>query len=257
MKKSFVSFLVLLLVAAAGWGGYLAWQSWRAKQALTRLTEVAKSADLDQLLHNPPDGLEEAIDLALRGVRLSQGEAGRESWTLDADWATLRQESGLVQVRDPVIRYAMGDPSATDVPPEERQVVVTAEAGRVEDNNTRLTMEGNVRAEYQNEVLTGPVATFRNDTRVLTFPDGARLTGPVLAGSAGVLRWSLATNILDGEQGVDVVWTPRSARPRPADSAPAAVLPTEPDGGPIPAPNRDAARSSEPAPASALTEIPR
>ena len=198
MKKLLAKLLVPLLVAAVCWGGYLAWQSWRAKQALTRLTEVAKSADLDQLLRNPPDGLEEAIDLAVRGVRLSQGEAGRESWTLDADWATLRQESGLVQVNDPVIRYALGDPSDADVPPEERQVVVTAETGRVEDNNTRLTMEGNVRAEYRNEVLTGPVAVFRNDTRILTFPDGARLAGPVLAGSAGVLRWSLATNILDG-----------------------------------------------------------
>ena len=257
MKKLLAKLLVPLLVAAVCWGGYLAWQSWRAKQALTRLTEVAKSADLDQLLRNPPDGLEEAIDLAVRGVRLSQGEAGRESWTLDADWATLRQESGLVQVNDPVIRYALGDPSDADVPPEERQVVVTAETGRVEDNNTRLTMEGNVRAEYRNEVLTGPVAVFRNDTRILTFPDGARLAGPVLAGSAGVLRWSLATNILDGEQGVDVVWTPRSARPRTTPEAVPADLPTEPGGGMVPAPNRDAAPSSTPDPANARTEIPR
>lgn len=232
MKKTLVTFLIPLLIAAAGWGGYLAWQRWRAGQALTRLTEVAKSADLDQLLHNPPDGLEEAIDLAVRGVRLSQGEAGRESWTLDADWATLRQESGLVQVRDPVIRYVMGDLADPDVPPEERQVIVTAETGRVEDNNTRLTMQGKVRAEYRDEVLTGPVATFRNDTRILSFPEGARLAGPVLEGSAGVLRWNLTTNILDGEQGVDVVWTPRSARPQ--------TLPTAADGV-SPAPNRDAA----------------
>lgn len=257
MKKSLVSLLVLLLLAAVGWGSYRAWQSWRAGRALNRLAEVAQSTDLDNILRNPPDGLEEAIDLALRGVRLSQGEAGRESWTLDADWATLRQESGLVQVRDPVIRYALGDPAASgasDVPPEERQVVVTADTGRVEDNNTRLTMQGNVRAVYQDEVLTGPVATFRNDTRILTFPDGAELAGPVLAGSAGVLRWSLATNILEGEQGVDVVWTPRAARPA------ALAVPGPADGGSpaaSPAINRDAASPSGADAANELTEISR
>lgn len=226
MKKSLVSILVLLFLAAAGWGGYLAWQGWRAQQALNRLTEVVQSTDLDNILRNPPDGLEEAIDLALRGVRLSQGEAGRESWTLDADWATLRQESGLVQVRDPVIRYALGHPGDSEAPAGERQVVVTADTGRVEDNNSLMTMQGNVRATYQDETLTGPVAVFRNDTRILTFPDGANLAGPVLAGDAGVLRWSLATNILEGEQGVDVVWTPRSARP--AASGPGAASAAEP-----------------------------
>ena len=79
----------------------------------------------------------------------------------------------------------------------------------------------------------------------------------MLAGSAGVLRWSLATNILDGEQGVDVVWTPRSARPRTTPEAVPADLPTEPGGGMVPAPNRDAAPSSTLDPANALTEIPR
>lgn len=216
MNKSLTRLLIVLLMAAVAGGGWLAWQSWRARQALKRLDEVVKSTDLDELLRNPPDGLKEAIDLAVRGVRLSQGEAGHESWTLDADWATLRQETGLVQVNSPIVRYALGDPDKS--PP--RQVEVRAESGRLEDNNTLLTMEGSVRAEYQDEVLTGPVATFRNDARILLFPDGASLDGPMLAGTAGILRWNLATNILDGEKGVDVVWTPQSGKARPSEAAP-------------------------------------
>lgn len=216
MNRSLARALVPLLIAALAGGGWLAWQGWRARQALNRLEEVVKSSDLDELLRNPPDGLKEAIDLAVRGVRLSQGEAGHESWTLDADWATLRQETGLVQVNSPIVRYALGDPDKS--PP--RQVEVRSESGRLEDNNTLLTMEGSVRAEYQDEVLTGPVATFHNGTRILLFPDGASLDGPTLAGNAGILRWNLATNILDGEKGVDVVWTPQSAKARSSAASP-------------------------------------
>ncbi|MCH5277083.1 MAG: LPS export ABC transporter periplasmic protein LptC [Desulfovibrionaceae bacterium] len=247
MNKSLVRLLIALLLAAVAGGGYLAWQGWRARQTLNRLSEVVKSADLDELLHNPPDGLEEAIDLAVRGVRLAQGEAGHESWTLDADWATLRQESGLVQVNSPVVRYAVGDPDKGGSPP--RQVEVTAESGRIENNNSLLTMEGKVRAEYQDEVLTGSVAIFRNDTRILLFPDGARLDGPTLAGTAGSLRWNLATNILDGEHGVDVVWTPRSDKPRPSAATPGDA----PEGGPAP----DGASPPESAPSNAHRETAR
>lgn len=216
MKKTVVGTLVLIILAAAVWGGYLAWETWRVRQAGDALSKVAQSADLENLLRNPPDGMEDAIDLALRGVKLAQGEAGRETWTLDADWATLRQESGLVQVRDPVIHYTLGDPDqpgdARQDGEEPQQVVVTADTGSVEDDNTLLTMRGHVRATYQDSVLTGPVAVFRNDTRVLTFPDTARLDGPVLEGTAGVLRWNMATNILEGENGVDVLWTPQPAQ---------------------------------------------
>lgn len=248
MNGSLARALVPLLIAALAGGGWLAWQGWRARQALNRLEEVVKSSDLDELLHNPPDGLKEAIDLAVRGVRLSQGEAGHESWTLDADWATLRQETGLVQVNSPFVRYALGDPGKS--PP--RQVEVRSESGRLEENNTLLTMEGSVRAEYQDEVLTGPVATFRNDARVLVFPDGASLDGPTLAGSAGILRWNLATNILDGEGGVDVVWTPRSAKTRPSAPAPGEEGEAAPGGTPPPEPS-----PAKPGPAHARMETTR
>lgn len=217
MKKTVVGTFVLIILAAAVWGGYLAWETWRVRQAGDALSKVAQSADLENLLSTPPDGAEEAIDLALRGVKLAQGEAGRETWTLDADWATLRQESGLVQVRDPIIHYTLGDPDqpgdARQAGEEPRQVVVTADMGSVEDDNTLLTMRGHVRATYEDSVLTGPVAVFRNDTRILTFPDTARLDGPVLEGTAGVLRWNMATNILEGEKGVDVLWTPQPSQP--------------------------------------------
>lgn len=237
MKKTLAGILVLLVLAVGVWGGYLAWETSRAGQAVDALSKVAQSADLENLLRNPPegpDGVSEAIDLALRGVKLAQGEAGAETWTLDADWATLRQESGLVQVRDPVIHYTLGDTDSSGGAEAPRQVVATADTGSVADNNGLLTMEGHVRATYEDSVLTGPRAFFRTDTRILTFPDTARLDGPVLEGTAGVLRWNMATNILEGEKGVDVVWTPQSGRAASPADAPAPGAPEEPDA-PAPA----------------------
>lgn len=155
------------------------------------------------------------VDLALRNILLSQGEQGIELWRLQANWATLRQESGLVEVRDPNVRYALGDPQGErDGKPyfdDDQFVTVTSRTGRVTDNNSRITLEGNVRSEYQGDVLVGPLAEFSNDSRVLLYPQGATLEGLRLNGFAHVLRWNMATNTLEGEQGVTLVWTPENA----------------------------------------------
>lgn len=152
------------------------------------------------------------VDLALRNILLSQGEQGLELWRLQANWATLRQESGLVEVREPHVRYALGDPQGErDGKPyfaDEQFVNVTSRTGRVTDNNSRITLEGHVRSEYQGDVLTGPVAEFNNADRVLLYPQGATLEGATLNGFAHVLRWNMATNTLEGEQGVTLIWIP-------------------------------------------------
>lgn len=204
MNDSLKRTLALVVLGAALWGGWYGWQSWKTRQALEAMENVVRSADLNKLLSDPPEEVKNTVDLAVRGIHLSQGHEGQKSFDLDADWATLNQDSGAITVRDPDIHYmldkAEGEP--------DRVVHATSSVGRVEDGNQKISMSGNVKTVYEDSVLTGDLAVFLNNNRTLTFPDGAVLDGPVLSGTASRLVWDLNTNILTGDQGVRMRWTP-------------------------------------------------
>lgn len=204
MNASLRRTLVLAVVGLAVWGGWYGWQSWKTRQALEALANVARSTDLNRLLSDPPAEVKNTVDLAVRGIQLSQGSEGRKSFDLNADWATLNQDSGSITVRDPDIRYMLE--STDEAPP--RIVHATSDVGRVEDGNQKVSMSSNVRATYDENTLTGDLAVFLNSERTLTFPDGAVLDGPTLSGTATRLVWDLTTNILTGDQGVRMRWTP-------------------------------------------------
>jgi len=238
MKKTLVRFTVVALLGLAVWGAWTGWKWWRIGQSRDALTEVASSETLDALIHGRPlEGDEaaqtqqgdESVDLALRGITLAHGENGLELWKLNATWATLRQKSGLVLLREPHILYPLGEPSDTrDGRPafaEDQFVDVTSLRGRVEDNNTLVTLQDHVRAVYRGDVLTGPVAIHNSKTRTLLFPEGADLEGSRLSGHAHVLRWDLSTDILYGEKGVDMIWTP-SSESDPQESGSSTAVPT-------------------------------
>lgn len=251
MKKRTANLIALVVLGLALGGAWAGWKSWQTRQTIHALEAVVQSADLDALVHGrtpdspssenvsgasapvSPSPAADAVDLALRGVDLFQGEGGVETWRLHADWATLRQESGLVEARDPHVRYALGEPQGErEGRPffeADQYMDVTARNGRVEDNS-RIILDGDVRAVYRDETLTGPRALYASESRQLVFPDGAELSGPRLSGRAGVLRWDLSTDILHGESGVQMVWTPAPGRtgatpPQNPPSAPSAETP--------------------------------
>ena len=145
----------------------------------------------------------------MRGIRLSQGHEGRKSFDLNADWATLNQESGAITVRDPDIHYMLEGTEGQ----AQRIIHAVSEVGRVEDGNQKISMSGDVKATYEENVLTGDLAVFLNSNRTLTFPDGAVLDGPTLSGTAARLVWDLNTNILTGDQGVRMRWIPSDSAP--------------------------------------------
>ena len=107
MNDSLRRTLALIVAGAAVWGIWYGWQSWKTRQALEALENVVRSADLNKLLSDPPEEVKNTVDLAVRGIMLSQGHEGRKSFELNADWATLNQESGAITVRDPDIRYML------------------------------------------------------------------------------------------------------------------------------------------------------
>ncbi len=204
MNASLKRSLALVVLGLAVWGGWYGWQSWKTSRALDALENVVRSADLNKLLSDPPEEVRNAVDLAVRGIILSQGHEGRKSFDLNADWATLNQDSGAITVREPDIQYML---ESTDGE-EERVIRATSDVGRVEDGNQKVSMSGNVQATYEENVLTGEMAVFLNTTRTLTFPDGAKLDGPALSGTATRLVWDLNTNTLTGDEGVRMRWIP-------------------------------------------------
>ena len=212
--------LILIIVALVAWGGWYGWESWRTRQALNALEDVVRSTDLNELLSNPPAEVQKTVDLAIRGIRLSQGKEGRKSFELKADWATLHQESGTITVREPDILYSLKDGSEGP-----RVVHATSNIGRVEDGNQKISMSDNVRAQQEQNVLTGDLAIFFNAANKLTFPGGAELNGPDLSGSCAQLTWDLNTNILLGNHGVKMRWYPsvRQAESSHAEEATSTV----------------------------------
>lgn len=206
MSDSLKRTLVLIVIGLAVWGGWYGWQSWKTRQALEAMEDVVRSADLNKLLSDPPEEVKNAVDLAVRGIQLSQGHEGRKSFDLRADWATLNQDSGAITVRDPDIHYMLEKADGG----EARVVQATSNVGRVEDGNQKISMSGDVKATYEENRLTGETAVFLNTDRTLTFPDGAALDGPTLTGTATRLVWDLNTNILTGDQGVHMRWIPSS-----------------------------------------------
>ena len=204
MNASLRRTLALAAVGLLVWSGWYGWMSWKTSQSIHALKDVVRSADLDKLLSDPPAEISSTVDLAIRDLTLSQGLEGRKSFDLKAKWAALNQESGDVTVREPDIVYMM----ESDKDDSPRTVHATSKIGRVEDGNQKVSMSENVRAQHEENVLTGDSAVFINQLNKLTFPGGANLNGPELSGSCARMTWDLNTNILMGDHGVKMRWYP-------------------------------------------------
>ena len=215
MNDSLRRTLALAAVLLLAWGGWYGWQSWKTQQALDALENVVRSADLNRLFSDPPEEIRSSVDLAVRGIKLSQGADGRKSFELSAEWAALNQNSGAITVRQPDIIYTMKDDDGGNP----RLVYASSKIGRVEDGNQRVSMSEEVRASCDDNVLTGELAIFLNSSRILSFPGGAELNGPAFYGDTAFLVWDLDTNILTGSHGVYVRWTPSPAAPSDAPRA--------------------------------------
>ena len=204
MNASLRRTLALVAAGLIVWGGWYGWTSWKTSQTINALKDVVRSADLNKLLSDPPEEIKSSVDLAVRGLTLSQGRDGRKSFDLKAEWATLNQNSGAITMREPDIAYRMSD-SEEDTP---RLVYATSKIGRVEDGNQKVSMSDDVRAQHEDKVLTGDLAVFLNPLNKLIFPGGAELNSPDIEGICHQLTWDLNTNIILGNHGVKMRWYP-------------------------------------------------
>ncbi|MFR3458495.1 MAG: hypothetical protein ACLTTU_09370 [Bilophila wadsworthia] len=82
--------------------------------------------------------LEEVAGLAIKGINLFQGNKGLELWRLKASWAHMSQNGDTIDVDKPVVRYALGEGSASN--PDDDVLDVQAQLGKITDNQRFLTL---------------------------------------------------------------------------------------------------------------------
>lgn len=205
-KQTIFTALIVVFGFVAIVGGGFAVQAWNEQLKLNALAARIESGSVLELLKNL-ESAEDSVGQALSGVKVAQGRQGAVIWSLDAEWAALRQGSGLIEVRDPKIVYPL-DGSATQT----RYVRASAEFGVIMEDSNILSLRGNVLASLEEDSLSGPVAIFRNDAKLLEFPDGGIILTPSLNGQADELWWSMESNTLAGQGNVRLVWFPAPAK---------------------------------------------
>lgn len=176
--------------------------------ALNAVANFAKSPEKgnpgSQTTPGEQTGLAENLaGLALQGISLFNGEKGAELWRLKASWAHLSQEGDTILVDAPVVRYTMGEPA------DEDYLDVKSEKGTVTDSQRHLTLTGNVNVRRMDDVVTGPQMNYDSKTRIMVFPDGARLESERATGDADVFTWDLTNNTMLAEGNVDIVLKPQ------------------------------------------------
>lgn len=183
MRKIVVFAVVLLL---AGLGGL--WYLWVQQKAVEHLQDTAaKVADVE--LQAELD-----VDLSLKGVTLSQGEKGELHWELKADKAQYVQDKSMVEVTAPTIVYKVSGGEA--------MLTVQAPQGAIWQEEERARLWPDVRATYEQNVLTADELVYNGKNRELTLSGEVTLAGPRFVCSAALLRYLLQDDLILAENGV-------------------------------------------------------
>ncbi len=232
MKRSRILLITALVALLAG-GWYVAKRGGETT-LIGRLLDVAnkggiKSLDGAKLQGNATQSgnpLEEVAGLAIKGINLFQGNKGLELWRLKASWAHMSQNGDTIDVDKPVVRYALGEGSASN--PDDDVLDVQAQLGRITDNQRFLTLWDDVVITRYDDVITSSRMNYDANKRLMAFPEGAALESPTASGTATFFTWDLAANEMHGSGGVLVVLKPRPDAP----NANAAPSPREPQANP-------------------------
>ena len=174
MKRSRILLITALVALLAG-GWYVAKRGGETT-LIGRLLDVAnkggiKSLDGAKLQGNATQSgnpLEEVAGLAIKGINLFQGNKGLELWRLKASWAHMSQNGDTIDVDKPVVRYALGEGSASN--PDDDVLDVQAQLGRITDNQRFLTLWDDVVITRYDDVITSSRMNYDANKRLMTFP---------------------------------------------------------------------------------------
>lgn len=248
-------FLVLSLCAFACALLFHFWNDWLAKSEARRLTEIVQSKEIAELIAgegynkkafseeienlkqsytqkkvdkdmqaylqefaNIPDFHNDDIGLAMQGISVSYGEKGKEEWAVFAKWATMYQQSSVVQMENPLMWHRTGDSSVLFSSAAAQngmylkdiadKVVIEAKHGLIYNENTKVLLREDVKAKQEANIVFGPYLNYDSIEQVAVFPEKADFTGEGLVGKAEVLSWNMQENKIYGKGNVYVEWTP-------------------------------------------------
>lgn len=167
---------------------------------------------------------EQTLDLALKGVNLSQGEGGFEIWRLKAEWANVRKQGEAVIVEQPRLVYFMDEGGKT--------LHVSSSTGDINQKSQILRFISNVRIMQEDKVVTGDLLVYNGSRKTMTFPDGGDFISPGITGHAAQVEWDLNSRLITATGDVSVLFS----QEEPAGSVPT-VEPQNPP--PVKAPPRN------------------
>lgn len=248
----FLSALAFVLVAL-----FHFWNDWLEKSEAKRLTEIVQSQEIAELVAgegynkkafskelgtlkqaytqkkvdedmqaflqefaNIPDFHDDDVGLAMQGISVSYGEKGQEKWAVFAKWATMHQQSSVVQMENPLMWHRAGNNSVLFSPMSVQndmflkdvanKVVIEAKRGLIYNENSKVLLHENVRATQESNIVSGPYLNYDSVEQLAVFPENADFAGEAIAGKADVLSWDMQKNKIYGKGKVYVEWMPES-----------------------------------------------
>lgn len=145
-------------------------------------------------ISTPEDG--EAVSISVKGISLTQGEGGAETWRLNATSANLDQETGVVSVQAPNITYFLkGD---------KREMHIKSTQGTIEQSQSLVQLWGDVRVDEADNLLTTSKAQYEGTTNILTLPEPLDFFNPMFVGKANSAKWDLNSNIFTASGAIKV-----------------------------------------------------
>ena len=142
-------------------------------------------------------GEDKAINIAVRGIILTQGEKGEETWRLNATSASFDQASGKLIIHQPRVTYFLKGKNS--------ELLIQSRVGRLNQADSEVEMWDNVRLDEAENVLTTSKAIYNGNTSMLNLPEPVEFFNPQFAGSANQADWNLNTQVLSANGNVHVI----------------------------------------------------
>lgn len=149
------------------------------------------------MLAGGPETVDDAVDLAIKTISLSQGEGGFELWRLKAEWANLRKRDDTIIVEQPRLTYNMRE--------EGKVLFVESRTGDINQKTQVLRFIEDVRVTQENKIMTGSLLVYDGDDKTMTFPQGCEFLDTGVSGSANSLVWHIDRQFIEGEGDINVL----------------------------------------------------
>ncbi len=137
-----------------------------------------------------------ALHLAFKTINLFQGEDGFTLWRLQADWANLRQQDGIIMVETPALVYHM--------PPNNEELYVNSATGEVDQKNKIIRFVQNVVVTHKNSTMTGNLLIYNGTSATMSLPERGLFQGQGVSGSADTLVWYMNKRTINASGNVVV-----------------------------------------------------